>query len=96
MIFTPKDPNFPAKVKDSFASQKFMEFINAKLYKVEPGFCEIHLPYDINITQQNSFFHAGIIGTIADNTAGYAAFSLMDKDSSILTVEIKFDCTGRW
>lgn len=91
MIFIPKDPDFATKVKDSFARQKFMELINAKLCKVTPGFCEIHIPYDINITQQHSFFHAGIVGTIADNAAGYAAFSLMDKDSSILTVEFKLN-----
>src|SRR5882672_4366208 len=51
----------------------------------------MHIPYDINITQQHSFFHAGIVGTIADNSAGYAAFSLMDKQSSILTVEFKLN-----
>jgi acyl-coenzyme A thioesterase PaaI-like protein len=83
MTFTPKNEDFTNKVKDSFARQKFMGLINAALFKIEPGFCEIHIPYDINLTQQHSFFHAGIIGTIADNAAGYAAFSLMDKDSSI-------------
>jgi uncharacterized protein (TIGR00369 family) len=91
MAFKPKDIDFVTKVKDSFTRQKFMELINAKLVKVEPGFCEIHVPYDVNITQQHSFFHAGIVGTIADNAAGYAAFSLMDKNSSILTVEFKLN-----
>ena len=78
MKFTPKDPGYEIKVRDSFERQKFMVLINAKLFKVEPGFCEIHIPYDSTITQQHSFFHAGIVGTIADNSAGYAAFSLMD------------------
>ena len=68
-----------------------MKLINAQLYKIEPGFCEIHIPYNENITQQHSFFHAGIVGTIADNAAGYAAFSLMDAASSILTVEFKLN-----
>ena len=91
MTFIPKDKDFVNKVKDSFARQKFMGLINAKLFKVEPGFCEIHVPYDLKITQQHSFFHAGIVGTVADNAAGYAAFSLMDKNSSILTVEFKLN-----
>ena len=91
MTFTPKDKDFVIKVKDSFARQKFMGLINAELFKIEPGFCEIHVPYNINITQQHSFFHAGIVGTIADNAAGYAAFSLMEKSSSILTVEFKLN-----
>lgn len=91
MTFIPKDKDFVIRVKESFARQKFMKLINAHLFKVEPGSCEIHVPYDVNITQQHSFFHAGIVGTVADNAAGYAAFSLMDKNSSILTVEFKLN-----
>ena len=91
MTYTPKDIDYKTKVRDSFSRQKFMNLINAKLITVEPGYCEIHIPYDITITQQHSFFHAGIVGTVADNAAGYAAFSLMDKSSSILTVEFKLN-----
>lgn len=91
MNFTPKDKDFAARVEDSFAKQEFMSFIKAKLIKTEPGFCEIHIQYDKNITQQNGFFHGGIVGTVADNAAGYAAFSLMDKSSSVLTVEFKLN-----
>ena len=36
-------------------------------------------------------FHAGIISSIADSAAGYAGFSLMAKNSSILTVEFKLN-----
>ena len=68
-----------------------MEFIGAKLIKVEPGFCEIHLPYSENLTQQDGFFHAGIISTLADNASGYASFSLMEEDSSVLAVEFKLN-----
>ena len=91
MTFIPKDINFKAKVEDSFARQKFMALIKAKLVKIEPGCCEIHVPFDINLTQQHSFFHAGVVGTVADNAAGYAAFSLMDKNSTILTIEFKLN-----
>jgi len=91
MMFKPKDKQFANRVRDSFARQCFMKLINAELIKVKPGFCEIQIPYDINLTQQNSFYHAGIVGTIADNAAGYAAFSLMDKNASILTVEFKLN-----
>ncbi|MBI3134026.1 MAG: PaaI family thioesterase [Bacteroidetes bacterium] len=89
--FTPKDPDFEKRVQDSFARQKFMTFIHARLNKIEPGFCEIEIPFSENISQQHGFFHAGIIGTVADNAAGYAAYSLMSKTSSILTVEFKLN-----
>ena len=91
MQFEPKTKNYKQKVEDSFKLQKFMEFIGAKLIKIEPGFCEIHLPYSENLTQQNGFFHAGIISTLADNAAGYASFSLMEEDSSVLSVEFKLN-----
>lgn len=91
MTFVPKDSQFAQRVGESFARQHFMNFINAKLNRVEPGFCQLEVPYSMNISQQHGFFHAGIIGTMADNAAGYAAYSLMDSSSSILTVEFKLN-----
>jgi len=91
MTFAPKDSDFVARVNDSFGRQKFMGLLNAKLHKVEAGYCEIHVPYRLELTQQHSFFHAGIVGTVADNAAGYAAFSLMEKASTILAVEFKLN-----
>ena len=91
MTFKPLDLNFEKKVRASFSRQSFMKFIGAKLINVSPGYCEIHLPYKKELSQQHGFFHAGIIGTIADNTGGYAAYSLMGAESSILTVEYKLN-----
>ena len=91
MQFTPSDPDFENRVRESFSRQAFMRLISAKLIEVRPGYCEIHVGYKKELSQQHGFFHAGIIGTIADNSAGYAAFSLMPADSSILTVEYKLN-----
>lgn len=68
-----------------------MEFLGAVLSALRPGFCEIRLPYRPELGQQHGFFHAGVIGTLADNAGGYAAFSLMPEGSSILTVEYKLN-----
>ncbi len=68
-----------------------MDFIKAKLVEIRPGYCEIHLPYREELSQQHGFFHAGVIGTIADNAGGYAAYSLMPADSTVLTVEYKLN-----
>ncbi len=91
MRFEPSSSNFKKKVEDSFNRQGFMKLINARLIDVKPGYCEIHIPYDLKLTQQHGFFHAGIVSTVADNAAGYAGFSLMEEDSSILTVEFKLN-----
>lgn len=79
------------RVMESFLKQEFMNLIGAELKNVTPGFCEIHLPFNNKLTQQNKYFHAGTIGTIADTAAGYAAYSLMAEEDSVLTVEYKLN-----
>lgn len=66
-----------------------MGWIGAQLTRVEPGVCEITLPYKAELTQQNGFLHAGIITTVADSACGYAAYSLMPVGSDVLSVEFK-------
>lgn len=83
------NPDFAARVQESFARQAFMAHIGARLEEVGAGRCEIVLPYREELTQQHGFFHGGIIGTLADNACGYAAFTLAPADASILTVEYK-------
>ncbi len=89
--FTPKDPNFEARVRDSFDRQGIMTLIGARMTRVEPGLVEIELPYRAELTQQHGFFHAGITSTIADSAGGYAAYSLMPADASVLTTEFKIN-----
>lgn len=91
MTFKPLDPNYEKKVRESFSRRYFMSFIGAELIDVRPGYCEMHLPYKKDLSQQHGFFHAGLIGTIADNSGGYAAYSLMGAGASILTVEYKLN-----
>lgn len=83
------DPDFAARVRDSFERQNAMRFIGASLTRIEPGYAEIELPYRDELTQQHKFFHGGITTMIADSAGGYAAYSLFPADASVLTVEFK-------
>ncbi len=85
------DPDFKNKITESFRRQGFMVLLGATLTDVAPGFCEIQVPFKANLTQQHGYFHAGVIGTLADNAGGYAAFTLMPPEASILTVEYKLN-----
>ena len=87
----PADPLFARRVRDSFSRQRAMAFIGATLATVEPGLVEIKLPYRDDLTQQKGFVHGGILGMIADTACGYAAFSLMPADCSLVTVEYKMN-----
>jgi uncharacterized protein (TIGR00369 family) len=89
--FEPRDPDWEAKVRASFAKQGAMSLIGAKLVDLRPGYCEIHLPWRPDLTQQHGYFHAGIISTVVDTAAGYAGFTLMPPGSSVLSVEFKLN-----
>ena len=41
--------------------------------------------------QQDGFIHAGVLATMADHTAGYAAFTVVPEEYQILTVEFKIN-----
>jgi uncharacterized protein (TIGR00369 family) len=87
----PADPQFAARIRASFGRQKAMALIGARLTAVGPGATEIALAYREDLTQQKGFVHGGIIGMIADTACGYAAFSLMPADCSLVTVEYKIN-----
>jgi uncharacterized protein (TIGR00369 family) len=86
-----KNPEYAQRVQASFDRQGVMKLLGARVSRIAPGECEIQLPYRSDLTQQHGYFHGGIIGTIADSAGGYAAFSLMPEDSSVLTVEYKMN-----
>ena len=89
--FEPPDPAFESRVRESFTRQKVMGLIGAVLTSVAPGRVEIELPFRDDLTQQHGFFHAGVVGTIADSAGGYAAYTLMPADTSVLSVEYKIN-----
>ncbi len=87
----PSDPDWEAKVRDSFARQGIMATLGAELTRVEPGLVEIAVDFRDGLAQQHGFFHAGVTSTLMDSAGGYAAFSLFPSDSSVLTVEFKIN-----
>ena len=89
--FEPKTPNYEARCLDSFARQPFMAHLGARLVAVRPGFVEIRMAFRPEVRQQHGYFHGGSIASALDSAAGYAAFSLLPADSTILTVEYKLN-----
>ena len=89
--FEPRDPDFKTRVKQSFDEQKVMQTINASMVAVEAGQVEIEIPYQLELTQQDGFIHAGISSTIMDSACGYAAFTLMPAEARVLTIEFKIN-----
>ncbi|HMD39892.1 MAG TPA: PaaI family thioesterase [Candidatus Acidoferrum sp.] len=89
--FEPQDPAYQSRVQNSFIRQGLMLHLGAELTALRPGDVEIRVPFRRELTQQHHFFHAGVTGAIADSACGYAAYTLMPADSSVLTVEYKMN-----
>jgi uncharacterized protein (TIGR00369 family) len=89
--FEPKATNFEARCRDSFARQPYMTHLGCELVAIRPGFAEIRMPFRPELRQQHGFFHGGAIASALDSAAGYAAFSLMPEDATVLTVEYKLN-----
>ena len=58
---------------------------------ISEGRFETRLPVRSEHRQQDGFVHAGVIATMADHTAGYAAYTLIPETSRILTIEFKIN-----
>ncbi len=78
-------------VEQGFAKQGFMQTLGAKLTDVGAGTCEVSLDHHIGLTQQHGLFHGGVVATLADNAAGFAAYSLMQNGRQPLTIEFKIN-----
>jgi uncharacterized protein (TIGR00369 family) len=87
--FIPRNPEWEARVRESFARQGFMTLIGGQIASLEPGRCKLALAMRADLGQQRGFLHGGVTTALADTAAGFAAYSLMPPDSAPLTVEMK-------
>jgi uncharacterized protein (TIGR00369 family) len=90
-LHSAKNPAAFQHVRESFARQGLMKHLGAELTELSPGKCEIRVRHREKLTQQHGYFHAGVTASIADSVSGYAAYSMMPPDSSVLTVEYKIN-----
>ena len=74
-----------ARVRASFDRQAMMTTLGVEVIAVEPGRVEMSLRHDDRFTQQHGFLHAGVVASVLDTACGYAAYSVMPPESSVLT-----------
>ena len=87
----PLDPAIAEKVRTSFAKQSMMKTIGAQLETVERGEVIISAPVLDGFRQQQDFGHGGLVFSLGDTAAGFAALSVMPLDREVLTVEVKIN-----
>ena len=80
-----------ARCLESFKRQGLMQLIGAELVAAADGRAVIEVPYRNDLTQQHGYFHGGVVSAIADTACGYAAYTTMPPEASVLTVEFKIN-----
>lgn len=74
-----------------FARAPFVTDVGFVLVHADPGRTESELILASRHGQQDGFVHAGVLGTMADHTAGAAAGTLVGADQTVLTIEYKLN-----
>jgi len=89
MEFKIRNADFEQRVRDNFALQTAMDSFGIEISEIDPGLVVLEMVFNADYAQQHGFHHAGVATSGMDTACGYAAFSLMDKDAEVLTVEFK-------
>ena len=89
--FTPEDPNWEARCRAAFENTAILSTLSIRLAVLRPGYCELEMPFDPRLTQQDGVLQAGVPAVLADSAGGFAAYSLYPADSNILAVEFKIN-----
>ena len=79
------------RIEASFLRQGLMRHLGARLVRVEPGLCEVALPYSERVNQQQGGFHGGAMGALADIAGGYSALTQLADETEVTTVEYKIN-----
>jgi len=89
--FTPRDPDYERRVRESFERQSAMVTLGMRLLRVAPGEVEIRLDFREDLTQQHGYLHAGVVAAAVDTACGYAALTLTEAGAEVLSVEFKLN-----
>jgi len=79
------------RIRASFARQSMMGSVGARLALIEPGYVAIEAPILDGYRQQQGFGHGGLVFTLADTAAGYAALTTVGPESEVMTLELKIN-----
>ena len=88
---TPQDPDYEARIRESFSRQSHMQTLGVTIASIAPGEVQLALPFASRFCQQNGFMHAGAIASVADSANGYAAYTLAPPGTDVLAVEFKIN-----
>jgi len=78
-----------ARIRRKLTRQHFMHHIGANLTRIEEGRVEAELMLQQQHQQHSGFAHGGLVASLADLAAGFAAVTLVPEGTGVVTVELK-------
>ena len=88
-MFIPKDPNFKERIQHKMLANNFMQYIGFKATQIEAGKISGELILEEHHLQQSKFLHGGVTATLADLVAGFASFTLVNSNQTVVTSDLK-------
>lgn len=83
------NPDFEQDIREKLEHQEFMKLMGFHITKIEVGRIEGELILAQQHRQHKGFTHGGVVATVADIVAGFAAVSLVPKGHQVVTAELK-------
>ncbi|WP_141324219.1 PaaI family thioesterase [Myxococcus sp. AB025B] len=83
----PQNPDYRQDTEALFRAAPFVTDLGIEPVSILPGEVEARLVVQPRHLQQDDVIHAGVQATLADHTAGGAAFTLVPRPLRILTVD---------
>ncbi len=85
------NPDYRQVTEQVFLAAPFVQSLGIELLDLGPGWCRTKMVITENHCQQHGYVHAGAQATLADHTAGAAAWTLVSADETVLSIEFKIN-----
>lgn len=87
-------------------SGPFTQFLGMQIASMQGGVAQLHLPLRAEFLNSSGIVHGGVISALIDSAAGAAAFSVVEQDEYVVTIDLnvaylrnhktqQLDCVGR-
>lgn len=88
--------NIKERIEDNIRNNPFVSHLGITVIEAKEGYVKAEMPLRYEEKQYSGTVHGGVLASIADTIAGYAAYTVTEEKSGLLTTDlnIKFFRSG--
>ncbi len=87
-----KNSDFVRTVEEKFSGNAFSHLLGVRLESIRHGEVSASLDLKPELLQQNGIAHGGVLMSLCDIVAGFAAFTVAGKGEAVVTASIQVNC----